>query len=443
MVSRKKKNEILKNMGIPEIMDRIRRMPNIPVSNTNDKEPVSEDEFENINEVETDENGKITEMNLNISMVEFAVYNSFLFGARKKKFGGLKVESYGTTSSIGVISYGGQFKPVKPWWFKLVKTKEIGVNATIQTSFYKNQFDQLICSLNIALEEGISDLEMAQLYEHFKSTAFNNSEYKGKCLKVTLLNGCFENIEILPLDDFKTDVILSDVQKRYIEHFRVRIARGGNARFLLNGVPGAGKTESIRNLIYHLTPDVTFVIPVFENSKDLTTIMEACEIFEPGVIIMDDIDLYLGNRDRGSATTLLGEFLSFFDGVKKRKISLLASTNSKDLVDEAGRRPGRFNAIIDFGYLEPEQVNAVIDIHLDEKWRVPEVYKLLKGNIGGKKAKLTGAFIANLGSNIREMSMDDNEWSLKDTLMLIEDSYRGFYASTVESDKQTIGFKTN
>mgnify|MGYP001559539046 CR=1 FL=1 len=36
-------------------------------------------------------------------------------------------------------------------------------------------------------------------------------------------------------------------------------------------------------------------------------------------IIMDDIDLYLGSRDKGSYTALLGQFLSFFDGVKKRK----------------------------------------------------------------------------------------------------------------------------
>ena len=135
---------------------------------------------------------------------------------------------------------------------------------------------------------------------------------------------------------------MTDVQRRYIEHFITRVERGGSARYLLNGEPGTGKTESIREICRRLVPDVTFIIPDFTTTGDLNSIMEACEIFENAVIIMDDIDLYLGSRDNGSYTRMLGQFLSFFDGVKKRKISLLASTNDKGLVDKAAERPGRF-----------------------------------------------------------------------------------------------------
>ena len=173
--------------------------------------------------------------------------------------------------------------------------------------------------------------------------------------------------------------------------------------------------------------------------------MEACEIFNPGVIVIDDIDLYLGNREKGGYTSLLGEFLSFFDGVKKRKISLLASTNDKSLVDKAAERPGRFNVIIDFGYLDDEQTKAVANIHLDKKWQVEAVYDLLTGSIDGKKVKVTGAFIANLAENIDEMSedmVDEGEWTLDDTLRLIKDSYIGFYYSQVEKNKGGIGFKS-
>jgi SpoVK/Ycf46/Vps4 family AAA+-type ATPase len=157
---------------------------------------------------------------------------------------------------------------------------------------------------------------------------------------------------------------------------------------------------------------------------------------------MDDIDLFLGNRENGTQTRILGEFLSFFDGVKKRKINLLASTNSKELVDRASQRPGRMSIILDYSYLEPNQIIKVCNIHLDEKWRIKEIYDVLTGNIDGKKVEVTGAFIANLGKNIREMSMDDDTWNLEDTISLIKQSYKGFYSSNLSmKEKESMGFK--
>jgi ATP-dependent 26S proteasome regulatory subunit len=137
---------------------------------------------------------------------------------------------------------------------------------------------------------------------------------------------------------------------------------------------------------------------------------------------------------------LLGQFLSFFDGVKKRKISLLASTNDKGLVDKAAERPGRFNFTLDYSFLDEDQIVKVCNIHLPNKWRIKEVYDALKENINGKKPNITGAFIANLADNIKEMSEDDEYWTLEDTVSLIKESYKGFYSSQVEKEKSTMGF---
>lgn len=202
-------------------------------------------------------------------------------------------------------------------------------------------------------------------------------------------------------------------------------------------------TDSIREIAKVLTPNVTFVIPDFSSTEDLTTILEACEIFEKGVIIMDDIDLYLGSRDNGSYTKLLGEFLSFFDGVKKRKISLLASTNDKGLVDKAAERPGRFNMTLDYTFLTDEQIVEVCEVHLPVEYQVEEVYDVLRGSLSGRKAKITGAFIANLSENIREMSDDNIDWNLKETIDLITESYKGFYTSQVDKSRNNTGFNIN
>jgi hypothetical protein len=39
------------------------------------------------------------------------------------------------------------------------------------------------------------------------------------------------------------------------------------------------------------------------------------------------------------------------------------------------------------------------------------------------------------------MSEDDENWSIEDTISLIKESYKGFYSSQVEKEKQSMGFK--
>ncbi len=375
-----------------------------------------------------------------VSFVEFAILNAYLHSAYKGKQKDVSVSGYGTTDNVGRVDFGGNFEVTGSYWF-ISKLENDENEYVLQTKMYIDGRGELVNQFHLTAKKGIDYNIFVELFKKIKALAFNESEYKGKCIKVKLREGRFKGIEIINIKESSNELILNDVQKKFIEHFVSRVARGGNARYLLNGEPGTGKTESIREIARRLIPNVTFVIPDFGNSEDLTSIMEACEIFENAVIIMDDIDLYLGSRDNGSYTRLLGQFLSFFDGVKKRKISLLASTNDKGLVDKAAERPGRFNFTLDYSFLDENQIVKVCNIHLPEKWQIDEVYKALTGTINGKKVNITGAFIANLADNIKEMSEDDSEWGIEDTVSLIKESYKGFYSSQVEKEKNTMGFQ--
>lgn len=377
-----------------------------------------------------------------LTFVEFAIINGFLQDCVKKPNDMVKVISYGTVDSIGRIYYKGTLDITGSYWYN-VKVEGHESEFYLQTKMYVDSRGDLISQFHVSSKKGILEDDLEEFVEQMIKTAFNNSEFKGKCIKIKLRDNRFRGIEIIDIENSGNELILTEVQEKYIKHFISRVGKGGSARYLLNGEPGTGKTECIREVARQLIPNVTFIIPDFVSSNDLTTIMEACEIFDSGVIIMDDIDLYLGSRDNGSYTRLLGEFLSFFDGVKKRKISLIASTNDKGLVDKAAERPGRFNLTLDYTFLNPSQIVKVCNIHLDEKWRIQEVYDALQGNINGKRVKITGAFIANLAGNIREMAEDDEDWGVKDTLSLIEESYRGFYTSQVDREKSGIGFGAN
>jgi len=377
----------------------------------------------------------------NISFVELAIINSYLYSCFKFKNNDIEVTSLGQVDQIGRILYGGAFESTSSFWFQ-ARFNDDDNDYFIQTKSFLDSRNELIIELHITVKKGVAYSKLEELENKIKSLSFNNSEYKGKCIKVKLREGRFRGIAIIDVEESKNELILNDTQGKFIQHFISRVKRGGNARYLLNGEPGTGKTETIREIARQLMPHVTFIIPEFSTQEDLTLIMEACEIFENGVIIMDDIDLYLGSRDNGSYTRLLGEFLSFFDGVKKRKISLLASTNDKGLVDKAAERPGRFNFTLDYGFLDEQQIVKVCKIHLPQKWQIEEIYDALKDNIGGKKVKITGAFIANLADNIKEMSEDDENWNLVDTVSLIKESYKGFYLSQVEKERKTLGFET-
>lgn len=374
-----------------------------------------------------------------ISFIEFAIINSYLHACCKGKHDDIVISAHGQVDSSHRVNFGGVFEPTAAYWFTS-KLKDDDNDYIIQTQMFLDSRNELCVYLHLSAKKGITFTKFEEIERKLKELAFNNSEYKGKCIKVKMKDGRFRGIEIINIQEAGNELILNDVQNKFIQHFISRVGRGGNARYLLNGEPGTGKTESIREIARKLIPNVTFIIPDFTTSEDLTAIMEACEIFQNGVIIMDDIDLYLGSRDNGSYTRLLGQFLSFFDGVKKRKISLLASTNDKGLVDKAAERPGRFNFTLDYSYLDEDQIRKVCDIHLPEKWRIEEVYEALTGKINGKKVNITGAFIANLADNIREMSEEDEEWTTEDTVSLITESYKGFYSSQLDKEKKTLGF---
>jgi len=374
-----------------------------------------------------------------ISFIDLAIINSYLYDCFKGNQEDLTVSEYGTVDNIGRIYLNGAFNNTNSFWFRC-KFKDDENNYLIQTKIFMDHQNALVSQLHISCQKNKTSNEFTDFIKMVKSLSFNNSEYKGKCIKIKLREGEFRGIEIIDIEESSNELILTDTQKKYVEHFISRVKRGKSARYLLNGEPGTGKTESIRDIARKLIPHVTFIIPDFGTSEELSSIMEACEIFDNSVIVMDDIDLYLGSRDNGSYTRLLGQFLSFFDGVKKRKISLIASTNDKGLVDKAAERPGRFNLTLDYTFLDDAQIEKVCCIHLPERWRLKEVYDVLKGRINGVDINITGAFIANLADNIKEMSEDDENWGIEDTINLIKESYKGFYSSQVEKEKSTMGF---
>jgi cell division protease FtsH len=112
---------------------------------------------------------------------------------------------------------------------------------------------------------------------------------------------------------------------------------------LLYGVPGTGKTHTVRYLLGRL-PGVTVVVL---SGRALGMIAAACSVaraLQPAVVVVEDVDLIAEEREHHlGENPLLFELLNEMDGLgSDSDVTFLLTTNRADLLEAAlAARPGR------------------------------------------------------------------------------------------------------
>jgi hypothetical protein len=112
---------------------------------------------------------------------------------------------------------------------------------------------------------------------------------------------------------------------------------------LLYGVPGTGKTHTVRYLLGRL-PGVTVVIL---SGRALGMIADACSVarsLQPSLVVVEDVDLIAEEREyHVGENPLLFELLNEMDGLAgDADVTFLLTTNRADLLEKAlAARPGR------------------------------------------------------------------------------------------------------
>ncbi|MBO3842981.1 MAG: AAA family ATPase, partial [Candidatus Brockarchaeota archaeon] len=120
------------------------------------------------------------------------------------------------------------------------------------------------------------------------------------------------------------------------------------------------------------------------------------------IIFIDEIDAIAGKRSDANQheVRLVSQLLTLMDGFRKRDIVVIAATNRPDALDEALRRPGRFDWEIQIDIPHADEREKIIktqvkDKPLSEDVNLREIADLTSGYTGADLALLVNESALN------------------------------------------------
>ncbi len=143
---------------------------------------------------------------------------------------------------------------------------------------------------------------------------------------------------------------------------------------LLYGPPGTGKTRLARAVANESSAQFFLIngpeimgSGYGESEKKLREIFDAAAKAAPSIIFIDEIDSIAPKRGQGvgeAEKRLVAQLLTLMDGLQPRaNLVVIAATNRPEALDEALRRPGRFDREIVVGVPDLRGRREILAIH--------------------------------------------------------------------------------
>jgi len=167
---------------------------------------------------------------------------------------------------------------------------------------------------------------------------------------------------------------------------------------LLRGPPGTGKTliakavasETNTHFININGPEIMSKY-YGQSEENLRKVFDEAEKNAPAIIFIDEIDAIAPKRGEVTGEVerrVVAQLLALMDGLKGRgKVIVIAATNRPDALDDALRRPGRFDRELEIGVPNAEGRKEILQIHtrgmpLSKNIVLDEISKITYGFVG-------------------------------------------------------------
>jgi transitional endoplasmic reticulum ATPase len=180
---------------------------------------------------------------------------------------------------------------------------------------------------------------------------------------------------------------------------------------LLHGPPGTGKTRLARAVANESSAEFFLVngpeimgSGYGESEKKLREVFEKAGKAAPSIIFIDEVDSIApkrGNVTGEAEKRLVAQLLTLMDGLEPRaNLVVIAATNRPEAIDEALRRPGRFDREIVIGVPDTRGRREILGIHTRGMPLAADVDL-------GELARTTYGFVgADLAALTRETAID-------------------------------------
>ncbi|WP_394780769.1 ATP-binding protein [Undibacterium sp.] len=152
---------------------------------------------------------------------------------------------------------------------------------------------------------------------------------------------------------------------------------------ILHGPPGCGKTYAVERLIdflgwpsFQIEASSVASCYIHETSRKIAEIFKRAMRSSPSVIVIDEMESYLADREMGKGhhrVEEVAEFLRRIPEAVQNQVLIIAMTNRIEMIDPAILRRGRFDHIVKVDYASKIEVHALLEKLLEALPRAEDI----------------------------------------------------------------------